>query len=154
MVSSPICMYDDECNVDRFKVGIYGAHLLLPFQCNLCIFRSLFKRNPREERGDLENLSVIRRMNLDLIWSREPTTIYKNMLYLNSVITIGEAASFTPQLPCPGPFQFEDTYGWSVAFAMLIKSRNPGKHSKAYTQYASIRKLRSAASNLYHATHS
>jgi hypothetical protein len=36
-----------------------------------------------------------------------------------------------------------------VSFSMLCHSRRPGKHSKLYTQFATIRKQRSAYSNLY-----
>ena len=145
-------MYDDQSDQDRFCKGLDGAHLICPFQCELCMFRTLFKRNPNPTRGDLENLVVLRRMNLDLIWAREPSTIHKNMLYLNNIITICEAGGMVPNLACPGPFPFEDIYGWSIAYAMLVKSLNPGRHSKTHTQYATIRKLRSAAGNLYNAS--
>ena len=142
-------MYDSEIDKRRYCVGVDGAHLMLPFQCEICMFRSLFLRDPRDTTADAENLAVLRRMNLDLIWSREPTTIHKNMLHLNNIISICESAGFTPTLTCPGPYPIEDKWGWSVAFAMLVKSLRPGRHAKSHTQYATIRKLRSSAGNLF-----
>ena len=46
---------DDEGNrmlhtpldVERYKQGVDGSHLVSPFQYDLCIFRNLFKRDPR-----------------------------------------------------------------------------------------------------------
>ena len=91
--------------------GIDRSHLISPFQCDICIFRSLFKQDPSHVIADVQNMAVIRCMNLDMIWSQEPSTIAKNMSYLKSVITIGEASGFEPQLPALGPGAFEDRFG-------------------------------------------
>ena len=66
-----------ESNLDqeRYIKGIDGSHLVTPFQCDLCIFRNLYKQNPRPVTLDRESLAVIRRLNLDSIWSQEPSTI-------------------------------------------------------------------------------
>jgi hypothetical protein len=141
--------HEDNAQNVRYKVGTDGAHLILPFQCDICIFRSLFKREPREDISDRENQVVIRRMNLDLIWAREPSTIENNMRSLNKLITTCEAAGFDPQLPNIGPLPLEDKFGMGVAFSMLIHSRQKGRHSKSYTQFDTIRKQRSAFSNLF-----
>lgn len=142
-------MYADDEDERRYVVGCDGAQFMLPFQCDLCVFRSLFKRDPKGGTSDKEALEVIRRMNLDLIWSREPGTIDKNLLYLNNIITTCEASGFDPELPALGPLPFEDVYGWSIAFTMILHSTRPGKNSKTHTQFATIRKNRSAFSNLY-----
>ena len=63
-------IYDCESNASIYTVGMYGTHLMGPFQCDLCVFRNLYHRNPRQFRADEENLTIIRRMNLDAIWSR------------------------------------------------------------------------------------
>ena len=91
-------------------------------------------------------------MNLDVIWSREPSTISKNISYLNNLIVTCEGSGFTPQLPSLGPFPLKDEVGIAVAFSMLLHSTRPGRHSKLYTQFATIRKQRSAFSNLFHAS--
>ena len=143
---SPI--YDCESDEFRYKRGIDGAQFMIPFQCDLCIFRLLFKRNPTKTTHDQDNLIIIRRMNLDAIWSREPTTISAKRS-LAKLITTCEVAGIAPNLPPLGPMPFEDKFGYCVAFSMLVHSRQPGRHSKSYTQFATIRKQRSAFSNLF-----
>ena len=145
-------MYEDEDDEQRFKVGCNGAQFMMPFQCDLCLFRSLFRRDPRDTPGDTESLEVIRRMNLDLIWSREPSTIEKNVTYVNNLIVTCEASGFEPQLPPLGPMPFKDVFGWSVAFTMIMHSTRRGRNVTAHTQFATIRKNRSAFSNLYGAS--
>ena len=143
-----------ESNLDqeRYIKGIDGSHLVTPFQCDLCIFRNLYKRNPRPVTLDRESLAVIRRLNLDSIWSREPSTIKNNMRSLNKLISTCEGSGFDPELPKLGPFPVKDELGLCVAFSMLIHSRNPGNHSKMYNQFDTIRKQRSAFSNAYFAS--
>ena len=142
-------MYEDADDEQRYKVGCDGAQFMIPFQCDLCIFRSLFKRDPMNVPLDKEALEVIRRMNLDLIWSREPSTISKNLWNLNNIIVTCEAAGFEPQLPPLGPLPYEDKFGWAVAFTMILHSTRKGRNVQSHTQFATIRKNRSAYSNLY-----
>ena len=68
---------------------------------------------------------------------------------LNKLITTCEATGIQPYLPKLGPFPFKDKFAYFVAFSMLLHSKQPGKHSKLYTQFAPIRKQRSAFSNLF-----
>jgi hypothetical protein len=56
-----------------------------------------------------------------------------------------------PSLPHLGPFPPTDTFGMNVAIAMLLKSREPGRYNN-YTQFETMRKLRSTFSNFYHAS--
>ena len=66
-------------NEDAFKVGRNGDHALIPFECDLCIFRKLKKMNPVAGRpGDDLLLSCIRRINLDAMWSRASSTVEAN----------------------------------------------------------------------------
>ena len=56
-----------------------GDHLLVPFECDLCIFRKLRGKNPDIKDSQDELLvHCIRRMNLDAFWSRSSATIYGN----------------------------------------------------------------------------
>jgi hypothetical protein len=125
---------------------------MIPFQCDLCVFRTLYKRDPRVVIADSESLSVIRRMNLDLMWAREPSTIMANTRSLGKLISCCESAGFSPDLPPIGPLPFEDRFGFCIAYGMLVHSRQKGKHSAKYTQFDTIRKQRSAFSNLYFAS--
>jgi hypothetical protein len=145
-------MLDRESDANRYKTGIDGSHLMTPFQCDICIFRNLYKRDPRSVTADKENLVVIRRMNLDSIWSREPSTISKNAQSLARLIRTCEGSGFCPELPKLGPFQVKDKSGFCVAFSMLIHSLRAGRHTKLYIQFDTIRKQRSAFSNVYFAS--
>jgi hypothetical protein len=91
-------------------------------------------------------------MNLDSIWSREPSTISNNVNSLNRLISTCIGSGFEPQLPALGPFPLADESGFCVAFSMLIHSRKAGRHTKLYTQFETIHKQRSAFSNLYFAS--
>lgn len=57
----------------------------------------------------------------------------------------------TPALPALGPYPGYDCFGVTFAVGMLMKSLHPGKYAE-YTQFETMRKLRSAFSNLYHAS--
>jgi hypothetical protein len=142
-------LYNKPSDKFRYKVGTNGAHLIVPFQCDLCIFRTLFKRDPRDVIGDKQNCAIIRRINLDVIWSREPSTVAANMRSLAKLIAMCESSGITPQLPPLGPLSFEDSSGFCIAFGMIRHSMQPGRHSTTHTQFATIRKQRSAFSNLY-----
>jgi hypothetical protein len=55
-------------------------------------------------------------------------------------------------LPPLGPHPMEDTFGMAAAVAMLMKSTQPGRYDNEYTQFETLRKLRAAYSNFYHAS--
>ena len=147
-------MYSEEQDSDRFNVGVNGAHLLVCFQCDLCIFRNLLAQtNPKPVTSEKECMMVIRRMNLDLVWSGEPSTILNNRSRnISKIISNCNAFGFDPQLPQLGPCPLKDSMGFGVFFSMLVHSRRPGKHSKFYTQFATIRQQRAAFTNLYMAS--
>ena len=145
-------MYDCPSDERRFKQGMDGAQFMTSFQCDICVFRLLFKRNVTVTTQDYDSLMVIRRMILDSLWSREPSTTASNLRSLNKLITNCEVAGIQPNLPKLGPLPFEDKNGMFVAFSMLVHSKQSGKHSKLYTQFATIRKQRSAFSNLFMAS--
>ena len=136
----------------RYKIGTDGAQFMTPFMCDICIFHLLFQREVTNTVGDREHLIIIRRMNLDAMWAREPTTIKANLRSLSKLVTTCENVGIQIKLPKLGPVTFEDNAGYAVAFSMLLHSTQPGKHSRAYTQFATIRKQRSAFSNLHFAS--
>jgi len=64
-----------ESDLQRYTQARDGDHLLLPFQCDLCVFRNLTCRNPHANSPDDFLLCCIRRVNLDAMWGREPSTV-------------------------------------------------------------------------------
>ena len=62
-----------------FKHARNGDHLLIPFECDLCIFRKLRRTEPIDSsHKDNILLECIRRANIDALWSRESSTVEAN----------------------------------------------------------------------------
>lgn len=125
---------------------------MTPFQCDWCLFRLLTGRPATQDRKDEFLLCLIRRCNLDAFWGRETNTVDANRRHLNQLIQLWSVQiGVEPNLPVIGPFPTRDVFGVSVAIAMLVKSLQPGKY-QAHSQFETMRKLRAAYYNLYHAT--
>jgi hypothetical protein len=67
---------------DEYLRGRDGDHLLVPFECDLCIFRKLRGQEPWDlSEKDKLLLGCIRRISLDAFWSRAMSkfrTVYSN----------------------------------------------------------------------------
>ena len=135
-------------NPSDFHVGRKGDHLMTPFECDLCIFRKLRKEDPRVGNPvDDLLLGVIRRMNLDALWSRETSTVVSNSNRVAQSIEISRSLGMTGAFEDEGSYDINDHCGYEVATNVLMLSRRPGKYSTTHTQFGSIRKLRSAYGN-------
>ncbi len=147
---------EDEEDKSRFMQGRNGDNLVTPFQCDLCHFHNLMKRDPIPELAqDVRLMKLIRRANLDALWSQEPTTISATLLSARHGARIAKSLGFGDQLYRPmgpmGPFPLEDSFGMGAALVMLQMSLQPGKYDK-HVQFSTVRKFRSAYSNVYHAS--
>jgi hypothetical protein len=120
-----------------------GDHLVTPFQCNVCVFRSLKGRNPDVQDGLL--LACIRQANLDAFWGREIATVSSTLCTTHHTIKQLQRVQLPPPFPPLGPLPVQDTFGYLVAIAMLLKSLEPGRYATT-KQYETIRKLRAGAS--------
>ena len=125
-----------------------GDHTLVPFECDLCIFRKQRKTDPGPNSyTDKTFLAVIRRANLDAFWSTMTDTVNKHVGKLKTGRKISDS------LGLDGPYVEicslppYDHCGYEVAIHMLMNSLNPGRISKDYTQWDTIRKLRTCCSN-------
>ena len=92
------------------------------------VFLTLYHRKTRYVLSDEDNLTIKRRMNLDVIWSREPSTMENNLRMMSLLISTCETSGFDPQFPRLVPFPFEYVSDFTVAFSMLIHSILPGIH--------------------------
>jgi hypothetical protein len=69
----------DSRDKNEFHQARMGDHLMIPFECDLCVFRKLFFRNPILGASmDVKALAVIRRMILDTFWSRAVSKVEAN----------------------------------------------------------------------------
>ena len=125
-----------------------GDHLVTQFECDLCVFRKLRGFEP-DESNHVHTLllACIRRVNLDAFWSRASSTVISNANKMEQALRLSELVGLTgPYLP-PGPLPPNDHCGYEVAVQIVLASRNGGKHSSAYTQWDTIRKIRTVYSN-------
>jgi hypothetical protein len=141
-----------EGDEDRFRFARDGDHLMCPFQCELCQFRNLQRRNPIPGRQqDKLLLQCIRRASLDAFWSREPSTVKANARGAKRMEEIGESGGMSGVAPPMGPYSFGDTFGMGLAVCILLRSLDPGR-TEDTIQFSTARFLRSAFSNVYHAS--
>ena len=130
----------DPSGEGRFLKARNGDHLMVPFQCELCHFRNVYGREPKKiNLKDKEFFKFVRRANLDAFWSREPTTVAKNLSQLNRMSRTKNKFGFASTTPPLGPFPVADDLGMKAAVAILDRSLDPGDYSEC-VQWATFRK--------------
>jgi hypothetical protein len=132
-----------------FLIGRNGDHTHVSFECDTCIFRKLKKRNP-DPSSTVDKLlqACIRRMNLDVFWSRASSTVSGHKDNLRRGLKFSEMVGLQGPYVHRGPLPGYDHCGYEVAIQMLLYSRsNTGKYSSDYVQFETIRKLRSGYGN-------
>ena len=139
---------------DKYLVARPGDGVIAPFQCDGCWFINLHGRMPiTDDLNDDRELVLIRRATLDMFWSRESSTIAQTVSGLKELIRGAKSAGRRMPLERMLPWEIADEQGMGVAIAMLEKSiRTGGINSNDLLQYSTVRKLRSASSNVFAAT--
>jgi hypothetical protein len=107
--------------------GRAGNHLMTPFQCELCHFRNIMRRDVLDGvHEDFKLFEIMRRANLDAFWERASSTVNSNL----QAGMHGERTSDglgMPSLTLPMvPFPLEDSLGMRIAIAVLDRLLNPG----------------------------
>jgi hypothetical protein len=126
-----------------------GDHLLVPFECDFCIFQKLRnKAEPNEQLiKDKLLMACIRRINLDCFWSRASSTVLGNRDKAKLALRLSEAVGLQ------GPFEHTtslptyDHCGYEVAIEMVLDSTNPGRYARDHKQWDTVRKLRTVYSS-------
>ena len=140
---------------NRFRYGRAGDNFMTMFQCDLCHFRNIQKRDPVGENGlDRCAMRNIRRANMDALWSREPSTVRANLAMVRKMCDYGESRlGFDSEVmvPAMGPFAVQDDCGMRVAAVSTERSLDKGVNEKT-VQHGTVRKFRSAFSNMWHAS--
>jgi len=135
-------------NKKDFLEGRDGDSLLIPFECDQCIFLKLRSHLPdSNSTSDTLLMATIRRLNLDAFWSRERSTVSANLSRVKRMINISATVGLDGPFPIHPPFPLHDHCGYQVAINMLLFSRRPGVHDPSYTQYDTIRGYRASYSN-------
>jgi len=127
-----------------------GDMLCSPFQCDHCWFVNLCRREPSDmSYSDDRLLGYIRRVNLDLMWSRERGTVANTLAAVNKGRTMSIELGLVPQLLKLGPWPLGDGQGFQTAIEMLRASQKKGKNDASYVQFDTVRKIRTAYATLY-----
>lgn len=121
-----------------------------PFQCEWCWIVNLKKRDAMEnDPKDNLLLSYLRRMNLDMMWSREPNTVKGTLSQLIKGSKLSLELGLEPVDIARGPWPVGDLYGAQVALEILKASQMEGRHVKTHQQFETIRQIRSGFSNAF-----
>ena len=127
-----------------------GDHLLVTFQCDLCIFRKLRGQEPIASNPIDENLlACIRRVNLDAFWSRATSTVSAQRRLVERSLDLSRQLGLDPMFPNQGPLPPGDHCGYSVAIQMVYASIAPGKYSETHLEFDTIRRLRTVHTNYF-----
>ena len=78
---------------------------MIPFECDICIFRNLRRGNPKDfSPCDQLLLLCIQIMNLDAFWSSESSTVRANKGKVAQIL------GFSGLVGLRGPFDYEGPY--------------------------------------------
>jgi len=138
--------------MEDYRKGRDGDHLMaVPFECDLCHYRNLRKRDPDlSDHRDVYLLTCIRRAVLDACWARRPKTVSSNLARhirdYDTVRTFGlRGEDCLPKLGWP---VLQDRVGMALAVQAVHISRRPGRHAE-HIQFSTVRKTHSWYTNAY-----
>ena len=121
-----------------------GNHLMTPFECDLCIFIKLKGRFLISQSDEDKKLaSYIRRVNLDYLWSRAPTTVTNNLRLANNFVNLPNVVRLKSPFISNGTFPGSDNCGYQIAISMILMSTKPRRYDKSYAHFDAIRHLTS-----------
>ena len=136
----------------QFKKARNGDHLITPFQCDLCHFRSLKGRDLMLCVAEDKMLQIhIQWANLDAFWSREPKTVASNLQEAKKELMLEAELGLGNTFPYMGPFPLAGIFRMKLAVLTLMQSLSVGKYADC-VQFDTMRKRHSTYSNVYHAS--
>jgi hypothetical protein len=132
--------HKEEERQHRLSVGVEGAHLCIPFQCEVCWMRNLEKRDLAP--GDECHMACIKRANLDAMAGKSPLTILAHLSETASIIKNAALINKTPSFQPRGPVPLSNPVGMGLAVDQLVKSLTAKGRIKKYVQFSTLRRLR------------
>ena len=132
----------------RFRTARNGDDLLVPFECDFCIFGKLYHYKPDVRNPeDVYSMACIRRISLDAFWSRSTSTVLSNAAQVRHGLRLSASIRLEGPYHPPGPLPCHDHCGYEVALQMVIASLEQGMYSSSHKQWDTIRRLRTCFSN-------
>jgi hypothetical protein len=128
--------------------------LCAPFQCDICWFINLKGRTPDVQCAqDRLNLALIQRVNLDVFWEKEPSTVEGIFWVFQKACEDATHLGLTPAFMVDkGAWPLADNVGFGEAMLMLWQSLQRNRSTKNLVQFDTIRKLWSMSANLTRCT--
>ena len=115
-----------------------------------CWFVNLCKCEPSSlSYSDDCLLAYTRRVNLDLMWCRERSTVANTLAAVNKGKTMSIQLGLVPQPMKLGPWPLSDNQGFQMAIKMLCALQKKGKNDTSYVQFDTVRKIRTAYLTVY-----
>lgn len=136
-------------DVGRFTSARNGDDLMVPFECDMCVFGKLFDHEPDivGSEKDAFAMHCIRRVILDAFWSRARSTVEANTSKVKEGLALSVSMGMRGPYENPGPLPANDHCGYEVAVQMVASSLESGRYSNSHKQWDTIRRLRSCYSN-------
>ena len=132
-------------DMGRFATARNGDNLMVPFECDLCVFGKLFDHDPdATNEKDVFAMGCIRRVILDALWSRASSTVVANTLKAREGLMISRRMGMKGPAEPPGPLPSHDHCGYEVAIQIVVDSLGSGRYSKTHKQWDTVRKHRTA----------
>lgn len=139
-----------ERDAGAFRHARPGDHLLVSFQCDLCVFRKLRQHDPcLSSPVDANLLACIRRVNLDAFWSRATSTVNAQRRLVERSVDLSRQLGLEPLFPNQGPLPGGDHCGYTVAIQMVYSSISQGRYSETHLEFDTIRRLRTVHTNYF-----
>ncbi len=126
---------------EQMRTGVEGAHLCIPFQCEVCWVSNLEGRDPRGESDEVY-LACIRRANLDAMLGKSPLMIRAHRREMIAVFENSRLIGKTPAYHPRGPFSVGNPVGMSLVVNVLIKSLVAKGGIANHVQFSTLWKLR------------
>ncbi|KAI2503871.1 hypothetical protein MHU86_10596 [Fragilaria crotonensis] len=155
----PIAEKDDEdrilsgwaprkSDMGRFTSARNGDNLMVPFECDFCVFGKLFDHEPSlSNEKDVFAMACIRRVILDAFWSRARSTVDANTAKVREGLCLSREMGMRGPAEAPGPLPKTDHCGYEVAIQIVVASLGSGRYSETHKQWDTVRRFRSAYSN-------
>jgi hypothetical protein len=125
-----------------FHYARNGDHLLVSFECDLCVFSKIRPGERPRESNECDSLlmAAIRQVNLGSFWSRATSTVDgTRQLLVNRGLLLSRMVGLTGPYCKPGPMPLEDHRGYKVAVQMVLDSLGRGNYHDDHKQFDTIR---------------
>jgi hypothetical protein len=132
--------HKEEDRRKRLSQGVEGAHMCIPFQCEVCWIRNLEGRDPAPGKDDVYR-ACIQRANLDAMLGKLPLTIANHVRESRVAVKNATPINKTPSFYPRGPFPTSDTTGMGLAVDMESKSLVAKGRIRKHVQFSTLCQL-------------